>query len=299
MSEGKLKKEVKVQSLLGKANLNFYLKCLKSLLLKCKDNIHLHLHQDGSLEQKDEDLILNEIPGCTISTSTESKERTLDHLKKLPFCQQIRQNSIWGIEFFDPLFAFPNDRLSFYIDADIFFIRPFEGLFDHSVVNGRCVFLRDTQWNAYSLTPKHLLHPRISIVKGITTAVVCWDKSLIDWDYLEWFLDQKHLHKKTEWVLPTAQSILASKCLNKARTVHAKQILNLYPNAKPDEQTFGMHLFASYRKKWLQEVDRLAKLSCTEITPVKTKFESCKPCGITDYMLNHGKRWINTRLNYW
>ena len=26
------------------------------------------------------------------------------------------------------------------------------------------------------------------IVRGITTGLVCWDKSVIDWDYLEWFL---------------------------------------------------------------------------------------------------------------
>ena len=44
--------------------------------------------------------------------------------------KNFRKDSIWGIEFFDPIFAFPDQQVSFYIDADILFLRPFKGLFD-------------------------------------------------------------------------------------------------------------------------------------------------------------------------
>ena len=39
----------------------------------------------------------------------------------------------------------------------------------------------------------------------------------MDWDYLEWFLDQTKFHRIPEWVLPTAQAGLARRC--KAKVV--------------------------------------------------------------------------------
>ena len=69
----------------------------------------------------------------------------------------IRNNSLWGIEFFDPLFVDNEEQFSFYIDADILFIQPFRGLFDKDVVKNGAVFLKDAQWDAYSMRPWHLL----------------------------------------------------------------------------------------------------------------------------------------------
>ena len=51
-------------------------------------------------------------------------------------------------------------------------------------------FLKDTQWDAYSFRPWQMItgKSKPQAVKGITTGLVFWDKSAIDWDYLEWFL---------------------------------------------------------------------------------------------------------------
>ena len=81
----------------------------------------------------------------------------LDFLQGRPNCQKVRKDSIWGIEFFDPIFAFPKDPISFYIDADILFLRPFSGLFDRNQVKGGAIFIRDTQWDAYSFRPWHMI----------------------------------------------------------------------------------------------------------------------------------------------
>jgi len=229
----------------------------------------------------------------------EAKQVTLDHLEGHPNCQKIRQKSLWGIEFFDPLFSYPSDPISYYVDADILFVQPFTGLFDSSVVKDGAVFLRDTQWDAYSLRPWHLwgLGKRPKIVRGITTALVCWDKQVIDWDYLEWFLGQFRYHTIPEWVLPTAQAGLATRC--QAKTVLPEQLPNLYPNATLSKKTFGVHLLGSYRQKWRPKIKNYAREMPKKESPTKTCFEPCRPRGAIAYASKQAKRWVNTRLDRW
>ena len=52
---------------------------------------------------------------------------------------------------------------------------------------------------------KCLSEKKPQAVQGITTGLVFWDKTAIDWDYLEWFLGEHRLHQIPEWIMPTAQ----------------------------------------------------------------------------------------------
>ncbi len=289
-----------VQSLIGKKNLSFYLRCLRSLLSHCQEDLQLLIHEDGSLQEIDrEETMIQLDEQATFSNPEESEERTLDQLAGRPNCQTIRQNSLWGIEFFDPLFTDPSNPISFYLDADILFIRPFSGLFDNSVVEKSALFLQDVQWDAYCLRPWHLwgLGKRPKIARGITTALVCWDNRAIDWDYLEWFLGQFRYHAIPEWILPTAQAGLATRC--HAKTVFPKQLPNLYPNALVSEETFGVHLLGSYREEWLPIVEQYIQEMEPSHEPAQVRFLPCQPRGAIGYAFNNGKRWINTRLNQW
>ena len=288
-----------VQTLVGSGQLPFYLNCLKSLTQKCVETLNLIIHTDGSLSNSDEQTILHEFPQGTvqIADKNQSKSNTLDNLRGYPNCQKLRQKSIWGTEFFDPLFTKPEDPISFYVDADILFVKKFSGLFDKEKVKGGAVFLRDINWDAYCIRPWHLagFSNKPSIVHGITTALVCWDRDIIDWDYLEWFLGQEYLHSIPEWVLPTAQAGLAARCDSK--TVSARQLVNLYPNAKIHEETFGLHLLGSYREDWLKELSKL-KISPSPKT-MNAAFEKCKTRGMLGYSVNITRRWLNTRVNKW
>ena len=288
-----------VQSLIGGNQLPFYLRCLTSLLAFCQDHIELQLHTDGSLIQEDKDSIYARFDGTrvTITDSAENRNRVLDCLQGRPNCQRVRKDSIWGIEFFDPIFAFPKDPISFYLDADILFLRPFSGLFDRNHVKGGAIFLKDTQWDAYCFRPWQMLRAkkRVQAVKGITTGLVFWDKSVIDWDYLEWFLGEYHLHQIPDWIMPTAQAGLAHRC--EAKTISPRHITNLYPNALINEDTFGVHLLGSYRKSWMEKLGAKAK---KENLPTKTpSFERCVSQNIFGYSLRQMRRWKNTRLNLW
>ena len=290
-----------VQSLIGRKNLPFYLECLDSLTRFCHERINLLLHTDGSLNKEQMEFALNHFDDQPVQfhNPKEAKQVTLDNLEGHPHCQKFRQNSLWGIEFFDPLFVRPDDPISYYVDADILFLRPFSGLFESKEVEGGALFLRDIQWDAYCLRPWHLfgfgMHP--VIVKGITTALVCWDKRAIDWDYLEWFLSQNKFHRIPEWVMPTAQAGLAKRC--QARVVSPTQLPNLYPNASIDKETFGVHLLGSYRDEWRPKVESYAKEIPSDQSPVQASFEPCQSRGAFAYGINQAKRWVNTRLNQW
>ena len=290
-----------VHSLIGGSQLPFYLGCLKSLVVFCQDRIELQLHTDGSLSRKDKEFIHSELneTTITITDSSENSSRVLDYLQGRPNCQKFRKNSIWGIEFFDPIYAFPEDPICFYLDADILFLRPFTGLFDRYQVKRGAVFLKDTQWDAYCFRPWQMLTGRKSpqAVKGITTGLVFWDKTAIDWDYLEWFLGENHLHMIPEWIIPTAQAGLAHRC--EAKTISPRQITNLYPNARINEDTFGVHLLGSYRKSWMEKLEALEKIDVQNSPTLIPSFEKCVRQNIFGYSLRQMKRWKNTRLNLW
>jgi hypothetical protein len=290
-----------VQSLIGGSQLPFYLSCLKSLVTFCQDRIDLQLHTDGTLSHKEKDSIHAKLAGTTvnISESSENKSRVLDCLQGRPNCQKVRRDSLWGIEFFDPIYTFPKDRISFYLDADILFLRQFSGLFNRNQVKGGAVFLKDTQWDAYCFRPwqMFLCKNKPQVVKGITTGLVFWDKTAIDWDYLEWFLGENHLHKIPEWIMPTAQAGLAHRC--EAKTICSRQITNLYPNAQIRKDTLGLHLLGSYRIDWMEKLVAREKNQKENLPIMAPSFENCVSQNIIGYSLRQVRRWKNTRLNLW
>jgi len=127
--------------------------------------------------------------------------------------------------------------------------------------------------------------------------MVFWDKSAIDWDYLEWFLGEDRLHQIPEWIMPTAQAGLAHRC--KAKTISPRHITNLYPNARIHEDTFGVHLLGSYRKEWMEKLDANAQNYAENLPFIVPSFEKCVSQNIFGYSLRQLRRWKNTRRNLW
>ena len=135
------------------------------------------------------------------------------------------------------------------------------------------------------------------VVKGITTGMVFWDKSAIDWDYLEWFLGEHRLHQISEWVMPSAQAGLAHRC--EAKTICSKQIPNLYPNTQIHKNTFGVHLLGSYRKEWMEKLKVSENNQIENLATMVPCFDKCISQNIFGYSLRQMRRWKNTRLNLW
>jgi len=172
-------------------------------------------------------------------------------------------------------------------------------LFNSAEVEGGAVFLKDTQWDAYCFRPWHMISKSevLQVVKGITTALVFWDKRAIDWDFLEWFLGATELHHISEWIMPTVQAGLANRC--KAKTISSRQIPNLYPNAQIFDDTIGVHLLGSYRKEWLKKINKNENKQADQRIPIVPCFESCVRQNVVGYSLKQLRRWKNTRLKIW
>ena len=82
----------------------------------CEEPISLLLHNDGSLDNSDKDLIETALSNqISFADPKETEVQTMDRLKGLPNCQSFRKKSLWGIEFFDPLFIDPTNPLLFCI----------------------------------------------------------------------------------------------------------------------------------------------------------------------------------------
>ena len=83
-----------VQSLVGGTHIDFYIKCLLSLVTQSKDPIQLLLHSDGSLSPKDEIKILEKLRHTNVSflNPSETKENTLDQLEGRPNCQKFEKS---------------------------------------------------------------------------------------------------------------------------------------------------------------------------------------------------------------
>ena len=75
---GQEDEEIVVQSLVGKNQLKFYLRCLKSLVMFCHDRIELQLHTDGSLSRKDKEFIHSELNKTTITITDSSENSSRD-----------------------------------------------------------------------------------------------------------------------------------------------------------------------------------------------------------------------------
>ena len=133
---------------------------------------------------------------------------------------------------------------------------------------------------------------RPQAVKGITTGLVFWDKTTIDWDYLEWFLGENNLHKIPEWIMPAAQAGLANQC--NAKTISPREIPNLYPNAHIHDVTFGVHLLGSYRKEWMQKLEARDNNQTENLQTMVPSFEECVKQNIFGYSLRQIRRWKNS-----
>ena len=100
---------------------------------------------------------------------------------------------------------------------------------------------------------------KAQVVKGITTGLVFWDKTAIDWDYLEWFLGENRLQRIPEWIIPTAQAGLAHR--SEAKTISTRQITNLIPTPRIHNDTFGVPMLGSVQEQWMEKLEAVRKQS--------------------------------------
>jgi hypothetical protein len=242
-----------LRTLLCHRDVDLAIHCLNTVMQLSADPVQVVIHEDGSFTPEDREKLLRGLPGSRILDRQVADEFMAERLAGYPNARAFREGSVWGLKLLDVVLAEPG--LCFYLDSDIRFFRPFRGLFVDAATRGRCVFLRDTVWQAYSIRPWHLLDQReLRVASGINTGLTLCDPQVFDLGFVDWFLGQLDWRVIPAWTEPTCWAALALRAGGQA--VDPKQVTNLYPSAKVTEQTLGAHFLSAYRSQWQSLLDQ-------------------------------------------
>lgn len=235
------------RTLLCHRDVDLAIHCLSSAVALSADEVQVVIHEDGSLTEQDRDKIADKLPRSRILDRAEADAIMEERLVRHPNAREFRAGSVWGLKLLDVVLAEPG--LCFYLDGDIRFFRPFRGLFTQEATRGRCVFLKDTVWQAYSIRPWHLMDRRgLQVASGINTGLTLCDPVVFDLDFIDWFLAQPDWRVIPAWTEPTCWAALAIRASGHA--IEPSQVMNLYPSAKVTRGTIGAHFLSAHRRYW-------------------------------------------------
>ena len=280
-----------LRTLLCHKDVGLAIHCLNSALQLSSDPVQLVIHEDGSLTAEDREQLISSIPGVRILDRQVADERMAECLAAFPHARAFREGSVWGLKLLDVVLLEPG--LCFYLDSDIRFFRPFRGLFVDATTRGRCVFLRDTVWHAYSIRPWHLLDQRgLRVASGINTGLTLCDPHVFDLGFVNWFLSHLDWRVIPAWTEPTCWAAIALRA--SGHYVDPEQVTNLYPSAKVTELTLGAHFLSAYRPQWQALLDQPMPQSTAH--PVALLFHPLRPLTPTALAFNQLKRKVQNTV---
>lgn len=280
-----------LRTLLCHRDVGLAIHCLDSVMRLSADPVQLVIHDDGSLTPEDREKLAKALPGLRILDRQVADELMAERLSAYPNARAFREGSVWGLKLLDVVLAEPG--LCFYLDSDIRFFLPFRGLFADAATRGRCVFLRDTVWQAYSIRPWHLLDQRgLCVASGINTGLTLCDPQVFDLGFVDWFLGQLDWRVIPAWTEPTCWAALALRANGQA--IDPKQVTNLYPSAKVTAQTLGAHFLSAYRSQWQALLDHPVRHTISRATDVR--FQTLRPLTAASLALNQLKRKLQNSV---
>ena len=280
-----------LRTLLCHRDVGLAIHCLDSVMRLSADPVQLVIHDDGSLTPEDREKLAKALPGSRILDRQVADDIMAERLSAYPNARAFREGSVWGLKLLDVVLAEPG--LCFYLDSDIRFFLPFRGLFADAATRGRCVFLRDTVWQAYSIRPWHLLDQRgLRVASGINTGLTLCDPQVFDLGFVDWFLGQLDWRVIPAWTEPTCWAALALRADGQA--IDPTQVTNLYPSAKVTEQSLGAHFLSAYRSQWQALLDQPVRHTITRATDVR--FQTLRPLTAASLALNQLKRKLQNSV---
>jgi len=280
-----------VRTLICHRDVSLAIHCLSTVLHLSAEPVQLVLHEDGSLTSEDRQQIAEHLPGARLFDRVTADQLMAERLAAHPHALAFRQSSVWGLKLFDVVLAEPG--YCFYLDSDIRFFRPFSGLFVEKAVRNRCVFLRDTVWQAYSVRPWHLFRRHgLRLASGMNTGLTLCDPSVFDLDLVDWFLSHGNWRVIPAWTEPTCWAALAIRANGHA--VDPRQLVNLYPSASITPHCLGAHFLSAYRAQFQ---DLLLQPMEQAPSPEPIRFQPLKPLTVLGLAASQMKRKAQNTLS--
>lgn len=204
---------ITVSCLLCHSHVDLALTCLPSLKRYSANPVSLLIHDDGSLTDEDIARLETILAPARVVRRREADERMAEVLRNLPVSAAFRKETCMGLKLCDSLY-YNTDATYIYVDADIFFFRPFKDLFSFPDADTHALFMHDAIENTYSFRSWDLaLCPRIALPQQVNAGICAVRREKYDPDFIEWFLaNPRHTRNRHHGVPEqTAWAVLAMK----------------------------------------------------------------------------------------
>lgn len=242
---------IRINSLICHKHVQMGLECLGSLRTCCKDDHELVLHDDGSLTERDREL-LAELSPTEIITREEADDRVLPQLSSYPNCRKYRTEHPLGIKLIDiPLL---NERSFAYCDTDILFIKPFAGIDLRKESNIDYVYMLDRK-EGYSIRFIHrwITSSRIRFPEKVNTGFTFLNQKAYDLDFFDWFLGQPEYRLNDFMVEQTAWAAFAARSKSRAWDPEQVKVPDSARYSPDDNETVALH-FISPIRSWYNPI---------------------------------------------
>ena len=270
--------EIIVSTLIGHRDLSTGLTCLPTLVKHSLEPVRFQIHDDGSLTDNDREQLLTKLPVHNIISRRQADAIVNERLGRYPLCARYRRQYVYGLKLFDTPLLAPGEDLAF-CDSDIFFMRPFTGLFAWPDEETGCLLMQDYQ-NAYAFRPWHLLNQsQIKIPARLNCGLFFFRRRHHDLDFLEWLLGryEELFAARYHWTEQTCWAALAWRC--SGRMWNERQIRVVQGEASLTEDLVAAHFVTPVRGLLPQAVER-SKEGCEPVQIPTEAMQQLQPLGL-------------------
>lgn len=286
-----------VHSMIGHGTMAVTKKCLPTLARYSQERVQIIVHDDGSLTQEDCEQLRDLLPVHSIILREQSDADARTFLRNHPKCLLFRETTVFGMKLFDPAFYEPSENIA-YCDSDIFFMRPFTGLFTMPSSDTRAVFMKDV-WDGYALSPQRVQPLGKLDLPGCANAgLMLVAKHCVNLDRIETLLSddilQRDFAQTPLWSEQTTYAILAGSA--GSLNFDAEQILMAQEGLDTlvSDRCVGIHFVSTYRHL----LDSYIKngLARSESAPVPIRHSKAVPASGVRMFIEKAQRAIKRRF---
>jgi hypothetical protein len=176
---------LEIHNLVCHRDVSIALLCLKSLLATSQEKLEIVIHDDGSLTDEDQTLILAELSNSVLVSRDQADRELASVLGTLPTLRKARLKLPNMLKVLDVPMLCRSDNVCF-IDSDVFFLRAHRDLFEISKTSGvGARFMSDIRTcHGYRLKDFWPLGP-VSPIARLNSGLFCIRRDSIDFDWIE------------------------------------------------------------------------------------------------------------------
>ncbi|MBF0499467.1 MAG: hypothetical protein HQM09_05015 [Candidatus Riflebacteria bacterium] len=278
-----------VRTLLGHKDVQMGLRCLGSLRKQSAEPVEFCIHDDGTIDNTDKGNLQETLVNVRFIARKEADHRVADLLSSYPKCLEFRRKLVFTLKLFDVALLAEEDSITF-CDSDVFFFRPFSGMFSFPDKNANCIFMQDIQ-EAYSIRPWHLRpFGTLRFPHVLNSGLFVIRKNLFDLDALEKFFSLTENPSWSPWLEQTAWGLLAG---NKMGYLWDGDYVKVIQSEKCFRGGIVAGHFVGPVRKLLGKVDtkQVSTSSYVEIP-----LTAMKPLTAPQLFLDQLRRYLKTRV---